>query len=269
MTTVLIKDLKFPESPFFDNDGCLWFVELSEGCLSKWVNEKIQRYYIQGTPNGATLGPDKKIWICDSSNGMIKTFDPITEKLEIKCIETNLRKPLLRPNDLIFDKFGNLIFSDHADGRNEPLSTICVLPVGENQAKVISTSKYFTNGLALIDEGSTLVFSETYRQNVWKADWNPKNLLLTNEQIFFKAGKGPWGPDGMTTDGSENLYVTIFNESQIRIFNKNGIEIGLLTTDGSRPTSCCFDPRNKFGLVVTEAERGEISSYSLTYSNSQ
>src|SRR5690606_1313563 len=117
---------------------------------------------------------------------------------------------------------GNLLFSDHADGREEPLSAICVLPDGKNRAKVISSNKYFTNGLALGSDAKTLIFSETYRQKLWIGEWNSTLLELRNERPFAKAGDGPWGPDGITFDEFENLYAAIFNESVINIYDKKG-----------------------------------------------
>lgn len=167
---------------------------------------------------------------------------------------------LVRPNDLIFDSEGNLLFSDHADGREQPLSTICVLPKGENMARVISANKRFTNGLALNANGTTLIFSETYNQQLWVGHWDAKRIEFTNERPFAKTGKGPWGPDGIAFDKNENLYVTIFNESCLNVYSPSGEIINTITLPGSRPTSCAFDPSGKLGLVVTEADRGEIYS---------
>jgi len=86
-------------------------------------------------------------------------------------------------------------------------------------------------------------------------------LKLENERPFAKAGNGPWGPDGMAFDEEENLYVAVFNESKINIYNKTGEWAGHLVCPGTRPTSCSFDPSGKWGLVVTEAENGQIISY--------
>lgn len=259
----LVTGLNFPEGPLFDFEGNLWFVEIKGGNLSKWDGRNLERFDVDGTPNGAAIDKQGMIWFCDSGRGEIRTFDPKAKVFETVCRETDNGSRLIRPNDLIFDAEGNLLFSDHADGREEPVSTICVLPKGSNHAKVISSDKYFTNGLALMKNGSTLIFSETYRQQLWIAQWDSTNLKLKNEQHFAKAGNGPWGPDGIAFDESENLYVTVFNENRINIYNKDAQLVDWLHSKGSRPTSCAFDPFNRYGLVVTEADLGEIITYSV------
>jgi len=256
--SVLLDGLKFPEGPCFDQKGNLWFVEIQGGCLSKWDGKSLMRYDVNGTPNGATIDQNGIVWFCDSGRGEIRTFNPADDSFKTVCSGLEDGGRLIKPNDLIFDQWGNLLFSDHADGRESPLSTMCVLPYGGSVAKVISDNKFFTNGLAFRKNGTTLIFSETYHQTLWSAEWDHKDLRLTDEKVFAKAGEGPWGPDGVAFDKNEHLYVSIFNEHMINIYDKNGRVVRTLMCTGSRPTSCAFDPQNRYGLVVTEAQRGEL-----------
>lgn len=259
----IISGLNFPEGPVFDFEGNLWFVEIKGGNLSRWDGNDLVRFDVYGTPNGAMVDRENKIWFCDSERGEIRIFNHRNREFKTICNQTTNGERLKKPNDLIFDMKGNLLFSDHADGREEPLSTICVLPNGDNKAKVISSNKFFTNGLAFLADGKTLIFAETYRQQLWIAEWDAENLELKNERHFAKAGNGPWGPDGMAFDENENLYVAVFNESKINIYDKTGELTESLHCPGSRPTSCTFDPSGKLGLVVTEAERGQILTYKI------
>jgi gluconolactonase len=258
---VIISGLKFPEGPVFDFEGNLWFVEIKGGNLSRWDGKELVRFDVDGTPNGAMIDRNGHIWFCDSGRGEIRIFNPADHSFRTVCDCTTENNRLVRPNDLIFDRSGNLIFSDHADGREEPVSTICVLPKDSNRAKVISKNKYFTNGLAFREDGKTLIFAETYRQQLWIAEWDAGTLELSHESYFAKAGNGPWGPDGMAFDDRENLYVAIFNESCLHVFSPNGQLSTSIPCIGTRPTSCAFDPSGKLGLVVTEADRGEIILY--------
>jgi len=261
VSRVLVSGLKFPEGPVFDFQENLWFVEIQGGNLSRWDGKNLERFDVEGIPNGAMIDRKGKIWFCDSGRGEVRLFDPIRRSFKTICSQTSNGVGLKRPNDLIFDAAGNLLFSDHADGRENPLSTICVLPKGSDRAKVISSNKRFTNGLSLMKNGRTLIFSETYNQQLWIANWDAQNLELKNERPFAKAGNGPWGPDGIAFDEFENLYATIFNEYRINIYNKEGNLTDWIACLGSRPTSCAFDPFVRYGLVVTEAERGEIIAF--------
>jgi gluconolactonase len=257
---ILVSGLEFPEGPVFDHKGQLWFVEIKGQTICCWDGLKLIRFQVNGTPNGAMVDHFGKIWFCDSERGEIRQFDPQTHAFKTMCNCLRDGTPLKRPNDLIFDSAGNLLFSDHADGRQERLSTICVLPKGASESLVISSNKLFTNGLALSKNGKKLIFSETYNQQLWVGHWDPVELKLENECLFAKAGEGPWGPDGIAFDDNENLYVTIFNESKINIYSPAGELTGEIKCPGSRPTSCTFDPSGKLGLVITEAERGEVLS---------
>jgi len=261
---IIIKGVNFPEGPFFDFEGNLWFVEIKGGTLAKWDGQKLERFEVDGTPCGSLMDRKGKIWFCDSARGEIRIFDPVTKEIKTVCSHTDKGAHLKKPNDILLDSHGNLLFSDHANGREEPVSTVCVLPYGGSRAKVISSDKYFTNGLAFMKDGKTLIFSETYRQQLWKAEWDSVNLLLKNECHFAKAGKGPWGPDGIAFDEDENLYAAVFNEYRINIYNKSGKLTDYLSCSGSRPTSCAFDPYGRYGLVVTEAQLGEIISYDVS-----
>lgn len=258
---ILIEGLQFPEGPLFDSKGNLWFVEIKGGNLSRWDGSRLNRIDVDGTPNGAVLDKNGVIWFCDSGRGEIRTYNPILQTFETICNATEHNQRLQRPNDLIFDKQGNLLFSDHADGREKPVSTICVLPANAKKAKVISSSKYFTNGLAFKADGITIIFAETYRQQLWIAEWDAESLELQNERLFAKAGNGPFGPDGMAFDEEENLYVAVFDEGKINVYGKDGRIINTIDCAGTRPTSCAFDPSGKLGLVVTEAEKGQIISF--------
>jgi len=260
----LLSDLKFPEGPVFDFEGNLWFVEIQGGTLCRWNGMELKRFGVKGTPNGAAIDKSGNIWFCDSGRGEIRIFYPHSEKFDTVCYRTMEGTRLKRPNDLIFDAEGNLLFSDHADGREEPLSILCVLPQSKREAKVISENKCFTNGLALGADGQTLVFAETYRQQLWIGRWDSTRLRILDERPFAKAGNGPWGPDGLAFDEEENLYVAVFNEGKINIYNKKGELSDYLPCPGNRPTSCAFDPSGRLGLVVTEAENGQIISYSVS-----
>jgi len=258
---IILSGLNFPEGPVFDFDGNLWFVEIKGGNLARWNGSQLDRFDVDGTPNGAMIDRQGNIWFCDSARGEIRIFNPQSCSIKTVCNSTIDGFRLKRPNDLIFDNRGNLLFSDHADGREESLSIICVLPAGEKQAKVISSNKYFTNGLAVTKDSKTLIFSETYKQQLWVASWDSLKLETHNESVFAKTGGAPQGPDGIAFDENERLFVTVFNEGRVNIYSPDGSLIDWIKTEGSRPTSCAFDPSGKLGLVVTEAQYGNILSF--------
>lgn len=167
---------------------------------------------------------------------------------------------LTAPNDLAFDKQGNLLFTCPGNSRQIPTGYICVLQTN-GLVKKISTQKYFPNGLAFTKDGKSLIFAETYRHRLWKADWDDENCELINERVWCDIGgpSGPGGPDGMAFHPNGNLYVAVYGTQKVRVVNTKGEIIEDILLPGKNPTNCAFDFTSKdVQLVVTEAERGEL-----------
>ena len=132
---VLATDLEFPEGPVVLPDGSVALVEIRGRRLTRvWPDGRKQVVAeIPGGPNGAAMGPDGKIYICNNGGfgwipsrgtlmpgapepheyigGSIQRVDLATGKVETvfdKCGE----HPLKGPNDLVFDPHGGLWFTD-------------------------------------------------------------------------------------------------------------------------------------------------------------
>ena len=131
---VLATDLEFPEGPVVMPDGSVVLVEIRGKRLTRVYPDGRKEVVAQipGGPNGAALGPDGKMYVCnnggfswiptgkmimpgpqpdDYQGGSIQRVDMQSGKVETvvtKCGEHALRGP----NDLVFDKHGGLWFSD-------------------------------------------------------------------------------------------------------------------------------------------------------------
>ena len=131
---VLATDLEFPEGPVVMPDGSVVLVEIRGKRLTRVYPDGRKEVVaeIPGGPNGAALGPDGKMYICNNGGfswiptgkmimpgpqpddylgGSIQRVDLQSGKVETvvaKCGEHALRGP----NDLVFDKHGGLWFSE-------------------------------------------------------------------------------------------------------------------------------------------------------------
>ncbi len=252
----LIHNLEFPEGPCFDAQGRLWFTELKAGNLVCFDHGAIQKFHVGINVNGAAVDQNDYIWFTDSGAGCVSYFNTARHEIVPVCnsVEGEILK---RPNDLAFDSKGNLIVSCHADGRTQPVGyLICIDMLGN--ARYISKNKYFTNGIAFSPDGSYFIFSETYRQCLWKAQWDPDRKQIIQEVPWAKTD-GPLGPDGIAFDETGLLYVAIFDQGKISVFDESGDkEKWNYQLSAKRPTSCAFDPSGQLGLVITEAQNGEV-----------
>ena len=132
----LVADgLGFPEGPVVMSDGSVIVVVIQKGQISRhWGKGKSEVVATPGGgPNGLAIGPDGALWCCnnggfqwanvegllipgnaadDYSGGRIERIDLSTGKVE-RVLDTVDGNKLKGPNDLVFDKAGNLYFTDH------------------------------------------------------------------------------------------------------------------------------------------------------------
>lgn len=256
----LITGLRFPEGPAFAPDGSLWAVELKGESLIRWHNGELTRIWVGGAPNGIAINAQGIIWFCDAAQGAIRCYNPPTEQTEI-VLDRIAGRSLDKPNDLAFDAAGNLVFTCPGDSRQEPTGYVAVRK-SDGSAAVVTTGKYFPNGLAFSADGKVLFIAETYRHRIWKGQWNTQTGEWSGAGVWAEVGgpDGPGGPDGMAFGADGNLYVAVYGTGEIKVVDPSGHVIERIALPGKNPTNCAFDPSGRLGLVVTEAERGIIVS---------
>lgn len=252
---VLVSGLAFPEGPMFDDAGGLWWSEILGGRVSRRDSDgTIMRLPVGGKPNGLALSAPGCVLICDGELNTVRSLDVSTGALD------TVAGPFDAPNDLAFDAAGNLIFSCPGSSRTEPTGYVCCL-APDGSLSTIADGLYFPNGVALAADGATLFVAETYRQRVWAGRWDGVTRQWSERQARAETTPGFNGPDGLAMGADGTLYVAVFGSGCIDIFDADGGRIGAVPTPGRNPTNCAFDPSGRLGLVVTEAEHGEILSF--------
>jgi gluconolactonase len=262
---ILSSNLSFPEGPAFAPEGSLWAVELKGECLIQLKEGQLIRHHVSGNPNGIAIDSQGRIWFCDAKKNAIRRFDPRTQ-IDVIVINEIDGVELKNPNDLAFDAVGNLVFTCPGNSRQEPTGYVCVLKT-DGTIKKISTGKYFPNGLAFSADGKSLVIAETYKHRLWKGEWDSKKCEWKNSKIWCDIGgpDGPGGPDGMAFAENGDLYVAVYGTASVRVVSPNGTVIKQINLGSQNPTNCAFDPSGKLGLVITEAEKGQILSVNSEY----
>lgn len=137
---IVAEGLEFPEGPVVMDDGSVIVCEIAAGRLTRILPDGAKQVIATpgGGPNGAAIGPDGALWVCnnggfnwsraggllipghqahDYETGRIERIDLSTGKVERVYSQVEGFN-LSGPNDLMFDASGGFWFSDHAKIRD-------------------------------------------------------------------------------------------------------------------------------------------------------
>ncbi len=168
---ILAEGLKFPEGPIVLPDGAVILVEIDAGVLSRiWNGGREVVAELGGGPNGAAIGPDGAIYICNSGGrtqprqgGRIERVDPATGRFE-RLYDSVDGNALSAPNDIVFDRAGGFWFTDFgaAHARHRDFSGIYYAKPDGTQITEVSYRSTGFNGIGLSPDEKTVYAAETY-----------------------------------------------------------------------------------------------------------
>ena len=206
--------------------------------------------------NGLTLNPQGDLILCQHGDRRVAkmtapwdqpaaTFETITDRFEGKRFSS--------PNDLIYDKAGNLYFTDPPYGlggqMDDPekelpfqgvfrLSTTGVL-------SLVTDQMTRPNGLALSpDERTLYVANSDPEKALWMAYTLNKVGAITEGRVFYDATsvKEKGLPDGLKIDRKGNIWAT--GPGGVWIFDTQANVLGKIKT-GEATANCAFDETEK------------------------
>lgn len=198
---VVAEGLRFPEGPVAMADGSVILVEIARGTLSRVWNGKTEVVSdIAGGPNGAALGPDGAMYVCNNGGGGtasrlagssaalrrggIDRVNLATGKHE-RVYEAVDANPLSAPNDLVFDKTGGFWFTDFGGERDRTrgISGVYYAKADGSQIAEISFGGTGYNGIGLSPAEDTVYAAETFTGRLIAFD-------LTGPGRVVKGGRG-------------------------------------------------------------------------------
>ena len=219
----LASGLRCPEGPVAMADGSVIVVEM--------IGERLTRIARDGTcstvaevpggPNGAALGPDGAMYLCNNGRSMtaiemhgmlfpgpfdparylggsIQRVDLATGQLSDLYRECNGR-PLRAPNDLVMDGEGGFWFTDNGitdvlGARTRDLTAIYYARCDGSMIREAVFPAESPNGIGLSPDGSTLIWAETltgrvrHRPIVGVGEVAPEDLFGPSDVLFSTPG---------------------------------------------------------------------------------
>ena len=213
----LASGLGFPEGPIALDDGSVLVVEIAAGNLTRVDAEGAVTVvaHCGGGPNGAALGPDGAVYVCNDGGLEFVTIDGIHQPIALAADNTGGRiqrvdldtgqidtvythwgdQPITATNDIVFDTAGCFYFIDTGSG-----AIYYADPDGSSIDRVASGLE-FPNGMGLSPDGQRLYASETYagpdlslgRRRPWGAGGALLAVLDRGRPRLGRAGGGRGG----------------------------------------------------------------------------
>ncbi len=289
--TVIAEGLRFPEGPVAFADGSVVVVEIAAGAVTRIRPDGTKERVADtgGGPNGAAVGPDGRLWICnnggfqweerggyllpgnqaaDYEGGSIQAVD--LDSGEVEVVYTHVGEHRLRgPNDLVFDGHGGFWFTDH--GKTRPRERdrggLHYARADGTEAREVVHPMDAPNGVGLSPDGARVYVAETHQGRVLRFDLaGPGELADEWARPELHAGLPGWQLlDSLAVDSAGNVCVaTIRNGGITVIAPEGGADDGGGVTHVPMPdpltTNVCFGGNDLRTAFVTLSGTGRLVS---------
>ena len=290
---VITTGLAFPEGPIAMADGSVILVEIRGQRLTRVTPDgaKTVIAHMGGGPNGAALGPDGHVYLCnnggfnwaddathgtrptgqadDYSGGRIERVTIATGKIETlytACDGVGLRGP----NDLVFDAHGGFYFTDLGKTRAREIDRggVYYAKADGSAIRQVAGPTLTANGCGLSPDGRTLYFVETESARLWAMD------ILAPGEVRREAWPSPHGGrlvaqvggtfqrfDSMAVDAAGNICVATLMNGGITVISPDGRDIRHIPLPDVYTTNICFGGPDMCTAFATLSGPGHLVSF--------
>lgn len=257
------------EGPAFDRAGNLLFVEVFGGRIMKLTPDKQLSTVVPENklgPAGLALHKDGRIFAAALGNykdtgGSVIGFDADGSNMQTIVPQS----AGFHPDDIVFDKDGGFYFTDASGTSTEPTGGVYYVAPDRSTVRRVIPNLSLANGVALRADGKVL----------WVDEYGTGRLHRVG--LADAVTQAAWGstlpysmvgsaPDSLRTDSDGNVYVAMYQQGRVLVFNDNGIPIGQILLPGREQghnlisTSLAFVPgSNEILLVSNDGPGGQGS----------
>jgi gluconolactonase len=253
---IFTEELDHPEGLAFDSDGNLW----AGGELGQVyrINRKgrVRTVATLGGFNlGLTFSARQDLFVCNFKLGALIQLDRSGKT--IRSWERAGRYRLRTPNFAVFDREGNLYFSDSGAFKKDDGFLFVLRPNGRIEQLLDQLA--FPNGLSLSADERTLYVVESTKDNVLAVPiLNPGAI---GKPMVYASGLHTV-PDGAALDANGNLYVTCYASHNVyRVAPDRKVSLFAADPEGTMiasPTNAAFGGTNLDEIYFANLSRWHI-----------
>lgn len=263
---VVAEGLAFPEGPVVMADGSVILVEIHARRVTRcWAGGRKETVAEPGGgPNGAAIGPDGALYVCNSGGmghdgspteqGRIERVDLASGKVE-RLYDSCDGTPLGAPNDLMFDCDGNLWFTDLG---NTDLTAkyygglFCCRPDGSSITRIFGRAISY-NGIGISPDMTQVYVSDTYTARVFAFD----RKIEAQQPRWLASAIGPSMFDSLAMTAAGNVCVATLIPGAITTVTPEGA-VSTRAMDDRLVTNIAFGGPDMMDAWLTFSDRGAL-----------
>ena len=285
---VVATGLQFPEGPIAMADGSVVLVEIARQTLTRIGPDGTVDVIAElgGGPNGAALGPDGKVYVCNNggmefhqvrgktypgheptnySGGRIERVDLNTGEVEVVYTHADGRA-LRGPNDLVFDRSGGFWFTDHGKlrDRDQDRTGVFYAKADGSEIREMVFPMAGPNGIGLSPAEDEVYIAETPTGQVWAYELSGPGELLGERRDKPDGGRllpgrpGYFLFDSLAIDGDGNVCVATIVDGGITVLSPSGAPPRFVPMPDRITTNICFGGDDLRTAFVTLSSTGQL-----------
>ncbi len=288
----ITSGLEFPEGPVAMNDGSVLVVEIKRGTLTRVRPNGSKEVVAEtgGGPNGAAIGPDGMVYICNNGGikwaedggpaeglpagykgGSIQRVNLASGKVETLYTECN-GHPLRGPNDLVFDSTGGFWFTDFGkvgERQRDRTAVYYAKPDGSLIKEMVFPIDG-PNGIGLAPGDTRLYVAQTFEGRVWQWDIPRPGELARAAGEGGPLLAGPGGGkllvglpgyqllDSLAVDSAGNVCMATLINGGITVISPAGAVVEFIPTGDPLTTNICFGGPDLKTAYMTLTSTGKL-----------
>lgn len=290
----LTSGLKFPEGPVVLPDGSVAVCEMGGGRITRVTPDGQTETLAEpgGGPNGAQLGPDGKLYVCNNGGafdfvdmggltvthqppsghegGRIQRIDLDSGEVEVLYEEAD-GYPLIAPNDLVFDGHGGFWFTDYGieHERQSDRTFIRYAKADGSEIHEVMGPIEHPNGIGLSPDGTRLYVAQTLTAAIWSWEVTGPGQIGEGMPLLPHTGtpvcrvSGFAALDSLAIDGEGNICVGTLLRGGITVVKPGdepaaGEEIDFIATGDPWPTNIAFGGDDLRTAYITGSATGKL-----------
>lgn len=277
----LATGLRFPEGPIAMSDGSVILVEIERGTLSRVKDGQVTVIAeLGGGPNGAAMGPDGAIYVCNNGgfkwnrgDGMLAPVgtpdDYAGGRIERVDLKTGQFTTLYRecdgfglngPNDIVFDRQGGFWFTDLGKtyDRHKDLGFIYYAKADGSHISRQISHRDSPNGIGLSPDENKVYFAETQTGRVWSCDLIAPGQVDASTLRLVAGLPGFQLLDSMAIDANGNICVATLMNGGITVISPDGSDVKHIPMDDRFTTNICFGGKDLRTAFITLSGTGRL-----------